>query len=155
MFKAMKKIFSMLMMLATMALFTACGSDDDSGSGGSGNTGGAYVGEWVNVTSYDDNDFYVDAIKLNSNGTGTETTYHLSEYESIYEAIDFTYSVSGNQVTVKSSKGTYIYNYTIGSTSGYRSLTLTINGKTRTYLEMTPEIRNEIDAFHPVPGDVH
>ena len=67
----MKKIFSMLMMLATMALFVACGSDDDSGSGGSGNTGGAYVGEWVQVTNNGDNDFYVDAIELNSNGTGT------------------------------------------------------------------------------------
>ena len=140
-------------MVAAMSLVIGCGSDDNNNLGGGGN--GAYIGEWVQVTNNGDNDFYVDAIKLNSNGTGTETTYHLSEYESIYEAIDFTYSVSGNQVTVKSSKGTYIYNYTIGSTSGYRSLTLTINGKTRTYLEMTPEIRNEIDAFHPVPGDVH
>jgi len=149
----MRKIFSMLMIVAAMSLVIGCGSDDNNNPGGGGN--GAYIGEWVQVTNNGDNDFYVDAIKLNSNGTGTETTYHLSEYESIYEAIDFTYSVSGNQVTVKSSKGTYIYNYTIGNTSGYRSLTLTINGKTRTYLEMTPEIRNEIDAFHPVPGDVH
>ena len=149
----MKKIFSMLMIVAAMSLVIGCGSDDNNNPGGGGN--GAYIGEWVQVTNNGDNDFYVDAIKLNSNGTGTETTYHLSEYESIYEAIDFTYSVSGNQVTVKSSKGTYIYNYTIGSASGYRSLTLTINGKTRTYLEMTPEIRNEIDAFHPVPRDVH
>jgi len=148
----MRKIISM-MMVAAMSLVIGCGSDDNNNPGDGGN--GAYIGEWVQVTNNGDNDFYVDAIKLNSNGTGTETTYHLSEYESIYEAIDFTYSVSGNQVTVKSSKGTYIYNYTIGNTSGYRSLTLTINGKTRTYLEMTPEIRNEIDAFHPVPGDVH
>ena len=155
MFKVMKKIFSMLMMLATMALFVACGSDDDGGSGGSGNTGGAYVGEWVNVTSYDDNDFYVVVIKLNSNGTGTQTLYHLSEYEAIYEVGNFTYSVSGNQITVKNPEGTFTGNYAMGTYDGSKYLAVTIEGKTTSYMEMTSEIRNDINAFHPVPGDVH
>mgnify|MGYP002523734590 CR=1 FL=1 len=151
----MKKIISMMLMFTAMALFVGCGSDDDGGSNGGGGGGGAYVGEWVFVTSYDENDFYVEVIKLNSNGTGTQTLYHLCEYEAVYEVGNFTYSVSDSQITIKTPKETFTGNYSMGTYDGSRFLAVTIKGKTTTYMEMTSEIRNEINAYHPVPGDVH
>lgn len=150
----MKKIYSILMVFAAMALFVGCGSDDDGGSNGGGG-GGAYVGEWVSVMSYADNDYYVVVLKLNANGTGAVTLYHLSEYEAIYEVANFTYSVSGSQITVKSPEGSFTGNYAMGTYDGSKYLAVTVEGDMTTYIEMTSDTRSLINAFHPVPGDVH
>ena len=153
--KSIKWFSALALMMICAMTFTACGSDDDGGSGGSGSTGGAYVGEWVSVTSYAEDDYYVDVLKLNSNGTGTQTLYHLSEYEAIYEVANFTYSVSGSQITVKSPGGSFTGNYAMGTYDGSKYLAITVEGKMTTYIEMTSETRSLINAFNPVPGDVH
>lgn len=151
--KSMKWLGALVFMMMCAMTFTACGSDDD---GGGGKTNGAYVGEWVNVNIYDDNDYYVDVIKLNSNGTGTQTVYHLCGYEAIYESGNFTYTVSGNQITVTRSSGrTYTGNYAMGTYDGSTFLSITLNGSTTSYMQMTSDIRNTINSFDPVPGDVH
>ncbi|MBR1546078.1 MAG: hypothetical protein IJ633_04690 [Prevotella sp.] len=150
--KSMKWLGTLAFMMMCAMTFTACGSDDDEGGG---KTSGAYVGEWVNIESYGDDDYYVEVLKLNSNGTGTDTWYHLCEYEAIYEVSNFTYSVSGSQITVKTSEGIVTGNYSMGISGSSQLLAVTFNGSTTTYVQMTSEIRSAINAFSPVKGDIH
>lgn len=149
--KCMKWFGTLAFMMMCAMTFTACGSDDD---GGGGKTSGAYVGEWVNVNSYSDY-YLVEVLKLNSNGTGTDTWYYLSEDESIYEDNNFTYSVSGNQITVKTVEGSVTGNYAMGTYDGSQFLSVTLNGSTTTYMKMTSEIRSTINSFNPKKGDLH
>lgn len=152
--KSMKWLGALALMIMCAMTFTACGSDDD-GDGGGGSTGGSYVGEWVYVQSSGDDAYYVEVLKLNSNGTGTDTWYYLSEDESIYEDSNFTYSVSGNQITVKTPEGTLTGNYSMGTYDDSQYLAITLNGSTTTYMKMTSEIRSVINSFNPKRGDLH
>lgn len=108
------KIWSMMiLMLMAMPIMVACSNDDKIDDGARGeNLVAEAVGTWMCIQSTDSQGSYsVDGlmvgkeVTIKSNGTFTSTSPTFGATG--------TYSVSGNQITARSSAGTFVVTVTI------------------------------------------
>ena len=92
--KTLKKLHTVLAILAICLCFTACSSDDDNNNGGNSDAA-SIVGSW----EYEEEDYY-EEITFKSNGTVIiySEEYYDGEWEEWEEK--GTYSVKGNKLTV-------------------------------------------------------
>ena len=90
--KTLKKLHTLLAMLAICLCFTACSNDDDDDNGGEA---ASLIGSWA----YEEEDYY-EEITFKSNGTFIiySEEYYAGEWDEWEER--GSYSVKGNKLTV-------------------------------------------------------
>lgn len=138
----MKKICLLLMAMVMSFGFVSCG-DDKSDSGA------PYVGEWF--MSEDNSDALV-VINIKSNGQWDQIVYFEEDGQVYYEKASGTYQVDGSKMFISSSLGLErTGTWTVASSSAGTILTLSFNGETKYLLNMTSDIRSEINSWHAVP----
>lgn len=156
--KKQLRIFGLFMAAMSM-MFTmnSCGGDDATSSGGNGEerdpSRNSLVGEWL-ATENKSYGYEVTVIKFNANGTGSITNYELKATSTsyYYGPYDFTYTISGNQFTMKMEGSTISGTWTTGTYGGSKFISLTIQGSPTVFSELTAELRNDINSFNPVKG---
>ena len=108
------KIWSMMMlMVMAMPLMAACGSDDNNDSGARGSQlVSEAVGTWMCTESTDTYNGHTSTglmvgkeVSIKKDGTFTSTSSTFGAYG--------TYTISGNQITARSSAGTFVVTVTI------------------------------------------
>ena len=107
------KIWSMMLMVMAMPLMVACGSDDSNDDGARDEKLVAEaVGTWMCIQSTDSQGGYSaeglmvgKEVTIRKDGTFTSTSSSFGT--------SGTYTISGNQITARSSAGTFVVNVTI------------------------------------------
>lgn len=123
------KLWSMMMlMMMALPLMTACGSDDKDNGGSTGNDLlNKAIGTWMCTESTD----ISQGRTMEGLMVGKEVTIRNDgTYTSTASTFGYTgtYTINGNQITAKSSSGTFV-------------VTVTINNKGTIYL-LTPNINS-------------
>ncbi|MCJ7757522.1 MAG: lipocalin family protein [Gillisia sp.] len=105
----MKKITYLFAMVFAVMLSVSCSSDDDSGSDLSTN---ALIGTWEIIELGDGFEYKV-TVTFNANNSGTMVNVETFEGETETETENFTWSTSGNKLTISSSGESEVVTYTI------------------------------------------
>lgn len=94
-------------MLVTVMSMASCSDDDDD------EVGNAIVGIWEGQNSEDEFEIFDVTTTFNENGTGVSSVSLGFEEEAEFLSIDFTWSTSGNQLTVVMNGESETVTYTI------------------------------------------
>ncbi|MUP46745.1 hypothetical protein E0K83_13450 [Gramella sp. BOM4] len=95
----MKSIKPLVLLFLSVLLSVSCNDDDDNGSDVNDSS---LIGSWE-FTEVDEGEEFFVTITFNSNSTGVLTTEITFDGETETESENFTWSTSGNKLTIKTS----------------------------------------------------